>query len=299
MKQMTLALLASLSLAGTVVPTAAAQENELVVGGKNFTEQQLISSITTQYLDHLGYDVDRRAGMGSSVLRQAQENGQIDLYWEYTGTSLIVYNDVEEKLGPDEAYARVKELDAEKGLVWLEPSGVNNTYALAMRAEDAAERGIATISDLATVVNDGAELVFASNAEFYARDDGLRPMQEIYGFSFGRANIKRMDTGLTYSALRDEQVDVAIATTTDGRLSAFNLTVLEDDKGFFPPYAMTPVVSQQALDDNPDLEAQLNELSARLDDDSMRQLNERVDVEHETVEDVAEDFLISEDLIDA
>lgn len=299
MRQMTLALLASLSLAGTVVPTAAAQENELVVGGKNFTEQQLISSITTQYLDHLGYDVDRRAGMGSSVLRQAQENGQVDLYWEYTGTSLIVYNDVEEKLGPDDAYARVKELDAEKGLVWLEPSGVNNTYALAMRAEDAAERGIATISDLATVVNDGAELVFASNAEFYARDDGLRPMQEIYGFSFGRANIKRMDTGLTYSALRDEQVDVAIATTTDGRLSAFNLTVLEDDKGFFPPYAMTPVVSQQALDDNPDLEAQLNELSARLDDDSMRQLNERVDVEHETVEDVAEDFLISEDLIDA
>lgn len=299
MRQMTLALLASLSLAGTVVPTAAAQENELVVGGKNFTEQQLISSITTQYLDHLGYDVDRRAGMGSSVLRQAQENGQVDLYWEYTGTSLIVYNDVEEKLGPDDAYARVKELDAEKGLVWLEPSGVNNTYALAMRAEDAEERGIATISDLATVVNDGAELVFASNAEFYARDDGLRPMQETYGFSFGRANIKRMDTGLTYSALRDEQVDVAIATTTDGRLSAFNLTVLEDDKGFFPPYAMTPVVSQQALDDNPDLEAQLNELSARLDDDSMRQLNERVDVDRQTVEDVAEDFLIDEGLIDA
>lgn len=299
MRQMTLALLASLSLAGTVVPTAAAQENELVVGGKNFTEQQLISSITTQYLDHLGYDVDRRAGMGSSVLRQAQENGQVDLYWEYTGTSLIVYNDVEEKLGPDEAYARVKELDAEKGLVWLEPSGVNNTYALAMRAEDAEERGIATISDLATVVNDGAELVFASNAEFYARDDGLRPMQETYGFSFGRANIKRMDTGLTYSALRDEQVDVAIATTTDGRLSAFNLTVLEDDKGFFPPYAMTPVVSQQALDENPDLETQLNELSARLDDDSMRQLNERVDVDRQTVEDVAEDFLIDEGLIDA
>lgn len=299
MRQMTLALLASLSLAGTVVPTAAAQENELVVGGKNFTEQQLISSITTQYLDHLGYDVDRRAGMGSSVLRQAQENGQVDLYWEYTGTSLIVYNDVEEKLGPDDAYARVKELDAEKGLVWLEPSGVNNTYALAMRAEDAEERGIATISELATVVNDGAELVFASNAEFYARDDGLRPMQETYGFSFGRANIKRMDTGLTYSALRDEQVDVAIATTTDGRLSAFNLTVLEDDKGFFPPYAMTPVVSQQALDDNPDLEAQLNELSARLDDDSMRQLNERVDVDRQTVEDVAEDFLIDEGLIDA
>ncbi|ALM51175.1 glycine betaine ABC transporter substrate-binding protein [Halomonas huangheensis] len=287
-----LAMLASLGIVAT-----AAQANELVVGGKNFTEQQLISSITTQYLDDLGYDVENRAGMGSSVLRQAQENGQVDLYWEYTGTSLIVYNEVEEKLGPDAAYERVKELDAEKGLVWLEPSGVNNTYALAMRADDAEERGIASISDLAEEVNDGAELVFASNAEFYARDDGLRPMQQTYDFRFERSNIKRMDTGLTYSALRDEQVDVAIATTTDGRLSAFSLTVLEDDKGFFPPYAMTPVVRQEALDNNPELEAQLNALSSRLNDDSMRQLNERVDVERETVEDVAADFLKTEGLI--
>ncbi|WP_305792329.1 glycine betaine ABC transporter substrate-binding protein, partial [Arhodomonas sp. KWT] len=122
---------------------------EITVGGKGFTEQLLLASMTTQYLKAEGYDVDKRDGMGSTVLRKAQTNGQVDLYWEYTGTSLITYNKVEEDLGPEETYERVKKLDAEKGLVWLEPSDANNTYALAMREDDAAKRGIETLSDLA------------------------------------------------------------------------------------------------------------------------------------------------------
>ena len=107
--------------------------------------------------------------MGSAVLRQAQENGQIDVYWEYTGTSLITYNKVTDKLSPAATYAKVKELDAAKGLVWLNPSKANNTYALAMNADDAKKQGIASISDLAAKVKGGAKLTFASNAEFYAR----------------------------------------------------------------------------------------------------------------------------------
>ncbi|PTL89212.1 glycine/betaine ABC transporter substrate-binding protein [Halomonas litopenaei] len=277
--------------------TSHADDN-IVVGGKNFTEQQIISSMTAQYLDHLGYDVDKRAGMGSAVLRQAQENGQVDLYWEYTGTSLIVFNGVEEKLDSQETYDRVKALDAEKGLAWLEPSGVNNTYAIAMREADAEAMEITSISDMAEAVNAGEDLLFASNAEFYARPDGLRPMQDIYGFQFERSDIKRMDTGLTYTALRDDQVDIAMVTTTDGRVSAFDLRILEDDKGFFPPYAMTPVVRQEALDTHPELEAQLNALAAKLDDEVMTRLNEQVDVNRDVVETVAEQFLVDQGLID-
>ncbi|MBY6109905.1 glycine betaine ABC transporter substrate-binding protein [Halomonas sp. DP1Y21-3] len=277
--------------------TSHADDN-IVVGGKNFTEQQIISSMTAQYLDHLGYDVDKRAGMGSAVLRQAQENGQVDLYWEYTGTSLIVFNGVEEKLDSQETYDRVKALDAEKGLAWLEPSGVNNTYAIAMREADAEAMEITSISDMAEAVNAGEDLLFASNAEFYARPDGLRPMQDIYGFQFERSDIKRMDTGLTYTALRDDQVDIAMVTTTDGRVSAFDLRILEDDKGFFPPYAMTPVVRQETLDTHPELEAQLNALVAKLDDEVMTRLNEQVDVNRDVVETVAEQFLVDQGLID-
>ena len=127
-------LLTGAVLAGSL---ATAQANEIVVGGKNFTEQQILSSMTTQYLEGLGYDVEKRAGLGSAVLRQAQENGQIDLYWEYTGTSLINYNDESaEGLTVDETYQKVKELDAEKGLVWLEPSDANNTYACPARGRN-------------------------------------------------------------------------------------------------------------------------------------------------------------------
>ena len=270
---------------------STAQAEEIVVGGKNFTEQQILASMTGQYLEGLGYEVEERSGMGSAVLRQAQENGQIDLYWEYTGTSLINYNDVSERLSPEDTYARVKELDGEKGLVWLEPSAANNTYALAMREADAQERGIASLSDLAQAVNDDKGLSFALNAEFYARDDGWRPLQKAYDFRVGRADVKRMDSGLVYQALRDGQVDVGLVFATDGRIPAFDFTVLEDDKGYFPAYALTPVVREESLKANPELESQMNALSAELNDDTMASLNAQVDVEKKTIEQVAEDFL--------
>ena len=281
--------LTGLALASAITTAQAA---DISVGGKNFTEQQILSNMTSLYLEGLGYDVDIRAGMGSAVLRQAQENGQIDLYWEYTGTSLINYNNISERLGPEETYERVKELDAEKGLVWLAPSAANNTYALAMRADDAEERSIFTLSDLAEVINAGEEeLEIGLNAEFYARDDGWRPLMEAYDFQVGRRDISRMDTGLVYQALRDGDVDVGLVFATDGRIPAFDFHVLEDDRGFFPAYALTPVVRQEVLDEFPELEEQMNTLSAQLDDDVMAELNARVDVERETIERVAESFL--------
>ena len=285
---------AGLALAGL---STAALADEIVVGGKNFTEQQILSSMTEQLLEAKGYDVDNRAGMGSAALRQAMENGQIDVYWEYTGTSLITYNKVEEKLGKEETYERVKELDAEKGIIWLEPSDANNTYALAMREAQAEEMGIETLSDLAERVNTEGDLTFASNAEFYARADGLKPLQEAYGFEFGRPNIKRMDTGLVYQALRDEQVEVGLVFATDGRIPAFDFRVLEDDKGYFPAYALAPVVREEVLEKNPELADILNEVSAKLDDQTMAALNARVDVEKVSVENVAAEFLKEQGLI--
>ncbi|MFY0312134.1 glycine betaine ABC transporter substrate-binding protein [Leisingera sp. D0M16] len=274
-----------------------AQAADIVVGGKNFTEQQLLSSITEQLLEAKGYTVDNRAGMGSAAVRQAMENGQIDVYWEYTGTSLITYNKVEGSFTADETYAKVKELDGEKGLVWLDASKANNTYALAMRRADAAEKGIASLTDLATRMNSGSDLTLGSNAEFYARPDGLKPLQEAYGFDFGRANVKRMDTGLVYQALKDAQVDVGLVFATDGRIPAFDFVVLQDDKGYFPAYALAPVVRQEALDAHPELAGLLNGVAAILNDDVMAGLNARVDVEKVSVENVAADFLKENGLI--
>jgi osmoprotectant transport system substrate-binding protein len=275
----------------------AASAATIVVGGKNYTEQQLMAEMTAQLLKAKGFEVDKRAGLGTAPLRQAQENGQIDVYWEYTGTSLITFNKITDKLDAAGTYAKVKELDAAKGLVWLDPSKANNTYAFAMRAADAKDKDIVSISDLSAKIKGGDKLTFGSNAEFYARPDGLKPLEDSYGFSFGRDSVKRMDTGIVYQALKDGQVDVGLVFATDGRIPAFDFVVLKDDKGYFPTYAMTPVIRKQVLDANPQLAEILNGLSAKLDDATMAKLNASIDVDKKTVEEAAAGFLKQQGLI--
>jgi osmoprotectant transport system substrate-binding protein len=295
-----LALLPALCVAAgllAVQPARAADVATVTVGGKNFTEQVLLAQITTALLQAKGFNVVKKDGMGSTVLRQAQENGQIDVYWEYTGTSLITYNKVTEHLTPAETYTRVKQLDAAKGIVWLDASKANDTYGLAMNRDEAAKLGITTISDLAKALSAGKDLTFACNSEFYARPDGLKPLQQAYGFSFSPAQIKRMDSGLTYQALKDKQVQVALVFTTDGRVPAFNFVTLRDDKGFFPAYALTPVIRKATLDANPKLGPILNSISAKLDDKTMARLNAEVDVSKKSVDDVASEFLKSSGLM--
>ena len=281
----------------SMLASVSASAASVVVGGKNFTEQQLMAEMTTRYLEAKGFTVTKKDGMGSAVLRQAQENGQVDVYWEYTGTSLITYNKVNDRLSPDEAYKKVKELDAAKGLVWLNPSKANNTYAFAMNEDEAKKLGIVTMSDLAKAIKGGKELTFACNSEFYARPDGLRPLQKQYGFEFSQGDVKRMDTGLTYQALKDRQVDVALVFATDGRVPAFNFVILKDDKGYFPSYALTPVIRKATLDANPTLGPLLNALSDKLDAPTMARLNASVDVQKKSFSDVATQFLKESGLI--
>jgi osmoprotectant transport system substrate-binding protein len=236
--------------------------------------------------------------MGSAAVRSALENGQIVVYWEYTGTGLGVFNKIMDKFpSAEETYKRIKEVDGAKGLVWLNMSQVNNTYAFAMNRDQAQKMNIVTMSDLAKAVNGGAKLTFASNAEFYARPDGLPGWQTAYGFEFPRDNVKRMDTGLVYSALKDRQVDTGVVFATDGRIPAFNFVVLKDDKHYAPWYNLTPVVRKEILDKYPKIADALNALSSKLNDETMARLNASVDVDKKTVEDVAHDFLKSNGLV--
>ena len=291
-------LLISIALAGSLAASVTAfAQSAIVVGGKAFTEQILMTEMTIQLLEAKGFKISRKAGMGNAILRAAQENGEVDLYWEYTGTSLVTHNKIADKLNATDTYRRVKELDAAKGLVWLNASPLNNTFALAMRKDDATKKGIATMSDLGKAVRTDSSLTFASNAEFPTRPDGLRPMQQTYSFEFARENVKRMDAGLTYQALRDKQVDVALVYSTDGRIAAFNFTVLADDKGFFPSYALAPVIRKQVLDRNPGVAEPLNALAAKLNDTVMQRLNASIDVDKKTVEEVATAFLKANGLL--
>ena len=200
MKRVFVNLLACIALAGIAGGAAVAQT--IVVGGKAFTEQQIMTAMTVAILKAKGFTPDRKAGMGTAAVRSALENGQIDVYWEYTGTGLGVFYKITDKFpSPEAAYQKIKELDAAKGIVWLNMSPVNNTYAFAMNKDDAQKRGIVTMSDFAKAIKGGAKLTFASNAEFYARPDGLPGWQTAYGFEIDRENVKRMDTGLSFSSL--------------------------------------------------------------------------------------------------
>jgi osmoprotectant transport system substrate-binding protein len=281
---------------GAFVGTSAMAQT-IVVGGKDFTEQLLLTEITAQLLEANGFEVDRRNGMGSQVVRDAQVNGQIDLYWEYTGTSLVNYNNVTEPMNAEDTYAKVKELDAAVGLTWLDPSAANNTYALAVRNENERTDAVQTLSDLAAAYNASAGLVMAVNAEFPQRPDGLIGLQEAYGFETTRADLRPMESGLTYQALNENQVDIALVFATDGRIEAFNFRVLEDDKGFFPDYAIVPVVRTETLEANPGLTEPLNAMSALLTDSVMQGLNAEVDVNKKSIEEVATAFLTNNGMI--
>ncbi|NUT79206.1 glycine betaine ABC transporter substrate-binding protein [Pseudomonas sp. C1C7] len=286
----------TLGLVSGVVGSAAASST-IVVGGKKFTEQQLVAEMTAQLLRANGYSVDKRPDLGSSVLRAAQENGQVDVYWEYTGTSLVIYNNIKDKLDAEQTYKKISELDAQKGITWLTPSKANNTYAIAMRKDEAEKDGVVSLSDLAQKIEAGKSYKFASNAEFFSRPDGLRPLQEMYKFEFERKNIVRMDGGLTYQALRDGQVDLALVLSTDGRIPAFGFVVLKDDKGFFPSYALTPVIRTSVFNENPKIGELLNALSSKLDDETIARLNSRVDVGRESIESVSKEFLQKNSLL--
>jgi osmoprotectant transport system substrate-binding protein len=272
----------------------------IVVGAKEFTEQLLVAELTTQLLAARGYDIHKGTGFGTDGLRTLQESGVIDLYWEYTGTALSNFHQDTARRARDDGYERVRALDAKRGLVWLAPSKVNNTYSLAMRREDAAAKGIRSISDLATKVRRGEGIRVASTVEFPARPDGLKAVQQAYRFEFMLGFVVAMDSGAVYRALRrNSEFDVGVVFATDGRIAAADLIVLRDDRGAFADYILAPVIRQTTLERQPAIKIVLESLSAVLDNDIMRSLNSAVDVRGRTLQEVASEFLRSRALIES
>ena len=292
-------LAATLLLAG-----CGGQDDErptISVASKPWTEQLTLGNMLIDLFEHHGIPVEDRLGLGESdVIRPALHSGQVDIYWEYTGTTLLTFMHHDPVGDPDEAFELVKEWDLEENnVVWLDYSEANNAYVLIMREEDANEKGIETISDLAAYINDNpGELDLGCNEVFYEREDGIQGLEETYGFEFGLDNITFLGTGLYYTALREGEVDVAEGFGTDGRILAFNLKIIEDDQDFFPVYNPAPIVRKEILDAYPEIEGILKELTDLLDHETLTMLNEEVDLHEIEPEEVAENFLRENGLID-
>ncbi|MCK9524721.1 MAG: glycine/betaine ABC transporter, partial [Limnochordia bacterium] len=250
-------------------------QTDLTIGGKNSTEQLLLVSILSDLIEaHTDLQVRQRAFLGGTLVTfQALRQGGLDGYVEYTGTALTVMLEEDPIADPDVVYDLVKEEFQKRwDLIWMQPLGFNNIWAMTMRSSHAADLGISTVSELEPFAE---ELVLGATHEFLERADGYQGLQDVYGFAFGQA--RAMDPGLTYQAVAAGAVDIIDAYGTDGRIFAFDLEPLIDDRGHFPPYHAVPVFRADVLRRYPEIIEVIGLLAGRLDDDTMRSLNYEVD----------------------
>lgn len=294
-----LAILGGAFILAALVLGACAQEEAAVpirVSSKEFTEQILLGTMYEMLLDEAGFDASFAPLGGTTENHDALLAGETDIYPEYTGTALLTLleGDYDPSMTADDVYNTVRSEYAERwDLEVLDPTGFNNTYCLTMTQEKAAELGISTLSELSEMA---PEVVFGTTQEFPDRADGLVGLQATYG-GFNFAEVRAMDPGLLYSGLDEGEIDVTTCFGTDGQISAFNLVVLEDDMGFWPPYPVAPVIRAEVLEANPEIATALNQLAPILDGETMSALNWEVAGNAREADEVAREFLVENGLI--
>lgn len=263
----------------------------IVIGSKNFTEQIVLGEIAAQQLERkLHIPVERKLYLGGTLLaHEAIVKGDIDLYPEYTGTAATVVLKQSASADPVRVYMTVKDAYLQRfQLVWLPPLGFNDTFAMAVRSEDARKLAEPSLSAAAAR---GWRL--GIGYEFLTRADGLQRLNRTYGIHWNGIP-KSMDLGLLYEALRQKSIDMGAGNSTDGQLSDPKFTVLRDDRKAFPPYNACYIVRRDLLQQKPQVEWALSMLQNRIGDETMRNLNRQVDIEHQPVEKVVKSFLATQ-----
>jgi osmoprotectant transport system substrate-binding protein len=259
----------------TVVATTGSV-GTIKLGSKNFTEEFIVAQMYGQLLENAGFTVDFKLNLGGTpVAMAAIENGDIDLYPEYTSTALLTVLNEQPLQNPTDIYNAVKKGYQEKyHLTWLDPSPFNDTQALAMTQAKSQQYGITDFSECS---QKAPELILGGPAEFQTRDDGLPGLQKAYG-GFQFKQFIQLGTGsLRYQALLDGQIDVVVAFSTDGQIQGDNLVLLKDDKHFYPVYNIAPVVRDDTLAKYPQIADVLNKLAPLLTTPIMSSLNWEVD----------------------
>lgn len=269
------------------------------VGSKNFTEQLVLGKIAVILLKSAGADVQDLTNIpGSASARYAQIDGQVDMEWEYTGTAWISYLGHSKPIVDEtKQWEAVRDEDLkENGLVWATPAPMNNTYGFATPTEKLEKLGITKLSEIAELPK--SERTFCVESEFKNRNDGFEPMLEKYDLPFGQevpqGNVKTLATGAIYAATDKGACNFGEIFTTDGRIKALDLTVLEDDRQFFPKYNVATVFRKELVDAHPEVEDLFAPVSRELDDKTLIELNAQVDVDGRDPGEVAEDWLRKE-----
>jgi len=274
---------------------------QIIVGSKDFAEALIVGQLYLQLLEANGYSVvDKTNVSGSDVCQKALANGDFDVYPEYTGTIwfMVCGHDSVPSGGPQALYDLLVTELADAGVYRMGArTDVNNTYCFAMMRERAAELGIRSLSDLgAYMTANPGTFSFAGDQEFAIRSDGLLGMADFYGMDFG-ANVFHMEKGLCFQALDNGQVDVCMAEATDGRLSKYDMVLLDDDLFYFPTYNIIPFFRAGWADEHPEVVALLDTLRPYMTDSQLQALNAKVDADGEEPKDVAREFLMANGFI--
>ena len=263
----------------------------VVVGSKNFTEQIILGEILAQQIERtMHVPVVRYLTLGGTLLvHEALVRGSIDLYPEYTGTALTA---VLKRPPEKDAAAVLAEVraayQARWKLAWLPPLGFNDTFAMIVRGDTARSQKLATIADAARA----GPWRLGAGPEFQARADGLPGLVNAYGLRIDGTPVT-MDLGLLYEALDGRRVDMIAANSTDGQAAVRDVTILDDDRYYFPPYDCAVVASEDALARHPGLRGALEQLSGKITAETMRRLNQQVEGEHRPAAEAAREFLNS------
>ncbi|MFP3465905.1 glycine betaine ABC transporter substrate-binding protein [Leifsonia sp. SIMBA_070] len=268
------------------------------IGSKDFSEQYILAYITTDLLNAHGAKLEANTKLvGSQNVRQALENKQFVGYWEYTGTAWITYQGNTAPItDPQQQFDAVKKADAAKGIAWLDPAPLNNTYAFAIRASEGKKLGVKTLSDVAKLKT--SDKTFCIESEFSTRDDGWPGLKKAYNLDVPDSNVKMLDTGIIYTATQKGQdCNFGEVFATDGRIKALDLTVMKDDKKFFPVYQGAFSMQDSILKKYPEIADILAKVSSKLTTEKMQELNAKVDVDGDEPADVAKKFLQDEGLI--
>lgn len=291
-----MALILAIVMICTTMVGCGGQEG-VVVASKQFTESIVLGEILAQLIEaKTDIPVTRKLNLGdTSVIIPAMDNGDVDIYFEYSGTvyGTILGKELTPGMTAQEVMeASRKELAETHDIKIFDAVGNNNTYALAMKTSKMNDLGITKISDLTALA---PELKFGGNHVFYTRvQDGYEGVTQTYNLNFKES--LRMDKSLLYEAIASDELDVIVVFGTDALLKKFEMTVLEDDKGVFPPYQGAPLCLNSTLEKYPELNEVLNLLVGLITDEVAQDLNYQVDVEQRPVEDVAHDFLVKNGL---
>ena len=273
-----------------------ARSERLAVGSKNFTEQLILGEIVALSLRRFtSLPIEDRFYLaGSYICQQAILAGRIDTYVEYTGTALTAILKEPPISDSRVVYQRVKDAYQTKfNLELMPPLGFNNSFAIVMRHDDAQRLGLKSLSDLAGAA---PHLRMGVGYEFLERQDGYQGLVKRYGLKFTEAP-RVMDLGLIYRALENRQVDLVAGSNTDGLIAALNLVVLQDDRGYFPPYDAVPIVRAQTLERHPEVRGVFERLAGKFSAEEMRHLNYSVDGRKQDAAAVAHGFLSTHNLV--